>query len=73
MTLAWEEGGRRLSSPSQLDLAFWAAAVIGTSTKPRLSAVFIHRVRRSIETGSALATPTATPPSRDAARRAAAP
>jgi hypothetical protein len=43
------------------------AALIGTSRKPRDSALFAHLAMRASETGSALATPTATPPSRAAA------
>src|SRR5947209_7160672 len=45
----------------QLDLALFATAVIGTSRTPRPSAAFAHLAMRSIATGSAPATPTATP------------
>jgi len=38
--------------------------VIGTISKPRLSAAFAHLAIRSIETGNAEAMPTATPCSR---------
>ena len=44
--------------------ALFATAVIGTSRMPRPSAAFAHLAMRSIATGSALATPTATPRSR---------
>ena len=45
----------------QLDFGLIATAVIGTSTMPRSSAPLAHCVMRSIEAGSAEATPTALP------------
>jgi hypothetical protein len=45
----------------ELGLPRAAAAVIGTSEKPRPSAVFDHRTTRSITTGHAVANPTAMP------------
>ena len=48
----------------QLDFALATAAVIGISRMPRPAAAFAQRAIRSIEAGTADATPTATPRSR---------
>src|SRR3954465_15644532 len=52
-------GTPRNDGPCQLDFGLIATAVIGTSTMPRASAPLAHCVMRSIEAGSAEATPTA--------------
>src|SRR6185369_10704531 len=64
LAAARRPGDDRGVGRGQLDLALFATAVIGTSRTPRPSAAFAHLAMRSIATGSAPATPTATPRSR---------
>src|SRR5712691_5593696 len=54
----------RWQARAQLAFGLMAAALIGTSVKPRASAALIHLTMRAIDTGSALAMPTASPESR---------
>src|SRR3954447_16417808 len=64
---AFADDDRRSSNHervNQLDFAFATVALIGTSSTPRPSAAFAHLATRSIETGRALAYPTARPRSR---------
>src|SRR5262245_2593460 len=51
----------------QDDFGLFATALIGTRTKPRLSAALAHAAMRSIEAGTADAMPAAAPRSRAAA------
>src|SRR5438876_8753545 len=51
------------------DFGLIAIALIGTSTMPRLSTALAHCAMRSIDAGSAVATPTAVPRSRASASR----
>src|SRR5262249_6059333 len=53
--------GPAVTRLDQLDFALATAAVIGTSTTPRLCAAFAHFTMRSIDTGRAPAVPTAVP------------
>src|SRR5262245_27380336 len=67
-------GAPAASVRRQDDFGLFATALIGTSTKPRLSAVLAQNEMRSIEAGGATALPLTEPRARAAAScRASAP